>query len=248
MEGARLIHAEDYQLKEPRVVADALAAYKEEQDWFKHFLEECCEVEPSQKCRSGELYQSYRSWALSSSEYVRSTTDFYTALERAGFERRRTKTGILVFGLKPKAINQLLEAYGMPQVLLDAIEETFKTDALTQIIKSKTEELEDVNSSLERLITEQQVAKLPADEFSQQAAELEVRIQRLQLDLAESKSELTKTRAQKHALLKAIKNMSSATLESFEQSYWMAFIDKATVYPHQIVFTTRLGKDISIAI
>lgn len=147
-----------------------------------------------------------------------------------------------------QAINQLLEAYGMPQVLLNAIEETFKTDALTQIIKSKTEELEDANSSLDRLITEQQVAKLPADEFSQQAAELEVRIQRLQLDLAESKSELTKTCAQKHALLKAIKNMSSATLESFEQSYWMAFIDKATVYPHQIVFTTRLGKDISIAI
>lgn len=103
MEGARLIHAEDYQLKEPRVVADALAAYKEEQDWFKHFLEEeCCEVEPSQKCRSGELYQSYRSWALSSSEYVRSTTDFYTALERAGFERHKTMSGIMVFGLKPK--------------------------------------------------------------------------------------------------------------------------------------------------
>ena len=102
MEGARLIHAEDYQLKEPRVVADALAAYKEEQDWFKHFLEECCEVEPSQKCRSGELYQSYRSWALSSSEYVRSTTNFYTALERAGFERHKTMSGIMVFGLKPK--------------------------------------------------------------------------------------------------------------------------------------------------
>ena len=36
-------------------------------------------------------------------DYIRSTSDFYTALESAGFERKRNNTGIIVYGLKLKS-------------------------------------------------------------------------------------------------------------------------------------------------
>jgi hypothetical protein len=36
-------------------------------------------------------------------EYISSTTDFYTALDQAGFEKKRTKTGVMVFGVRLKS-------------------------------------------------------------------------------------------------------------------------------------------------
>ncbi len=33
-------------------------------------------------------------------EYTRSTTDFYSALDQAGFKRKRTSKGNLILGLK----------------------------------------------------------------------------------------------------------------------------------------------------
>ena len=36
---------------------------------------------------SSELYQVYRTYCTETNEYIRSTADFYSALEKAGFER-----------------------------------------------------------------------------------------------------------------------------------------------------------------
>ena len=36
-------------------------------------------------------------------DYIRSTTDFYTALECAGFERKRSKSARLLLGLQLKS-------------------------------------------------------------------------------------------------------------------------------------------------
>ena len=35
-------------------------------------------------------------------EHTRSTTDFYNALTKAGFEKHKTKKGVIVMGLKLK--------------------------------------------------------------------------------------------------------------------------------------------------
>lgn len=82
MEGARLIHAENYHLNPPRQVVEASEAYRAANDWFAHFLEERCETDPSFEEKSGEVYDAYRAWAISRNEYVRSTTDFYAALDK----------------------------------------------------------------------------------------------------------------------------------------------------------------------
>ena len=49
-----------------------------------------------------ELYSAYRAFSTSNGEYVRSTTDFYTALEGEGFIRQKTRSGMVVKGIKLK--------------------------------------------------------------------------------------------------------------------------------------------------
>lgn len=96
MEGARLIHHENYRLTMPAKVREAIGAYKESNDWFSRFLEDCCDLGETLIQPSGALYQEYRAWCARTGEWTRSTTDFYTALEQAGFERRKTARGFMV--------------------------------------------------------------------------------------------------------------------------------------------------------
>lgn len=87
IEGAKKVIALDYQIPVPDCVAKAINEYRSQNDWFGHFLEDKCEAGPSFKESSAALYQAYRNYSLDCNEYVRSTADFYFALEKAGFER-----------------------------------------------------------------------------------------------------------------------------------------------------------------
>lgn len=103
IEGAQRIIEQNYQLSTPPVVQAAIEAYHADNDWLGHFISEKCNVDPSYQQKSGELYQTYREYCQSIGEYIRSTTDFYTALENAGFKRHRKSSGVLVYGLHLKA-------------------------------------------------------------------------------------------------------------------------------------------------
>ena len=61
--------------------------YRNQNNWFNHFLEDKCEIDPTYRISSSELYQVYRTYCTETNEYIRSTADFYSALEKAGFER-----------------------------------------------------------------------------------------------------------------------------------------------------------------
>lgn len=100
IEGAKRVIEKDYHLTPPPCVLEAIQKYREQNNWLRHFLDERCEVEPSLWEKSGDLYSAYRAYCQQMNEYTRSTTDFYAALENAGFERKRKKTGQVVFGLK----------------------------------------------------------------------------------------------------------------------------------------------------
>ena len=50
--------------------------------------------------KSGELYKRYREYCMENGEYVRSTTDFYGALEQAGYKRKKRNSGITIYGLQ----------------------------------------------------------------------------------------------------------------------------------------------------
>ncbi|MCQ9371198.1 phage/plasmid primase, P4 family [Corynebacterium sp. 35RC1] len=102
MEGARLIHAEDYHLKAPARVVEASAAYREENNWFAQFLDANCDLDPGLSERAGDLYQAYRAWAMSTSGWARPMVDFNATVEHHGFTRKKTMHGMFVHGLSLK--------------------------------------------------------------------------------------------------------------------------------------------------
>ena len=53
--------------------------------------------------------QAYRAYCLQNGEFTRSTTDFYSAIEKAGFVRRKTRSGIMVHGLSLKEGQDFLD-------------------------------------------------------------------------------------------------------------------------------------------
>lgn len=103
IEGAKRVIANDYKIVQPKVVQDAVQKYKENNDWLAHFLDDCCEMGDDFEAKSGEFYNAYRSYCLQMGEYTRSTTDFYSALESTGVVRKRTRTGVIIYGLKLKS-------------------------------------------------------------------------------------------------------------------------------------------------
>ena len=102
IEGAKKAYDLDFKVKLPKVVEDAIEAYREDNDWMGHFLADCCDIDKAATEKSGELYQAYRAYCLQNGEFTRSTTDFYSAIEKAGFVRKKTRSGIMVHGLSLK--------------------------------------------------------------------------------------------------------------------------------------------------
>lgn len=108
IEGAQRVIEKEYHLEPPKCVRDAIEKYRGQNDWLHHFLDDCCELAPGFQEKSGELYGAYRTYCQQMNEYTRSTSDFYAALESAGFARRRTKVGRFVTGLQLK-VSDFLE-------------------------------------------------------------------------------------------------------------------------------------------
>ena len=87
IEGAKKVIDLDYQIPVPACVKAAIDEYRSQNDWFGHFMEDKCETGDGFRESSSSLYQAYRNYCIDTKEYVRSTADFYFALESAGFER-----------------------------------------------------------------------------------------------------------------------------------------------------------------
>ena len=87
IEGAKKVIELEYQIPVPTCVQDAIREYRSQNDWFGHFIEDKCDTGDDYKESSSSLYQAYRNYCIDTNEYVRSTADFYFALESAGFER-----------------------------------------------------------------------------------------------------------------------------------------------------------------
>ena len=100
IEGAMKVVAADFKVDRPQCVLDAIGAYREGNDWLGSFIDECCDVDASYQEKSGELYKRYREYCTENGEYIRSTTDFYGALDQAGFKKQKLRSGQMVIGLQ----------------------------------------------------------------------------------------------------------------------------------------------------
>lgn len=103
IEGAKSVIDAGFHITQPECVRAATALYRENSDWLDHFLTECCEIGDTYSEKSGDLYTEYRGFCARTGEYARSTADFYAAVDLAGFERKHTKKGRMVLGLRLKS-------------------------------------------------------------------------------------------------------------------------------------------------
>ncbi len=102
IEGARQVIAAGFCIEQPECVREATALYRENSDWLDHFLYECCDVGDAYREASGDFYTAYRDFCARTGEYTRSTTDFYAAIDLAGFTRKRTSKGRIICGVRLK--------------------------------------------------------------------------------------------------------------------------------------------------
>ena len=93
----------NFHISPPECVRKAIDTYRENNDWMANFLEDCCEIGLDYSQKSGYFYQEYRDYCARNGEYTRSTTDFYTAVELAGFTRKKLKKGSFIYGVRLKA-------------------------------------------------------------------------------------------------------------------------------------------------
>lgn len=102
IEGAEKVIKAKFKIVQPECVQMATALYRENSDWLEHFLEECCEVGDAYSSASGDFYTAYRNFCGRTGEYTRSTTDFYSAIDLAGFARKRTNKARIICGIRLK--------------------------------------------------------------------------------------------------------------------------------------------------
>ena len=100
LEGAQEVIQRKFKIDLPVCVRKAIDAYHEDNDWLGHFLAERCEIGAGLEAKSGELYAAYRVFCMETGEYIRSTTDFYAALECEGFKRHKTNVGAFIYGIQ----------------------------------------------------------------------------------------------------------------------------------------------------
>ena len=108
LEGAKKAIERNFKVEEPVCVKEAVERYRQDNDWLGQFLNDCCEVGKDYEEKSGALYQQYRAYCITTGEYTRSTSDFYSSMDKLGFFRHRKTQGVVVQGVKLKEGNDFI--------------------------------------------------------------------------------------------------------------------------------------------
>ena len=100
IEGAEKAIGQNFHIPAPACVKEAISKYKSDNDWLAHFLNDCCERGDGYEVGSGKFYSEYRAYCARVGDFTRSTTEFYNAVEQAGFKRVKKKHSMWILGLR----------------------------------------------------------------------------------------------------------------------------------------------------
>lgn len=103
IEGAKTAIELGFKWALPGIVQRAVDEYRQQNDWFSQFVEDCCEVGEEYMEKSGAFYDEYRNYCTRCGEYTRNSADFYAAVEKAGYQRKRAASGRFIKGLRLKS-------------------------------------------------------------------------------------------------------------------------------------------------
>ena len=99
VEGARRVITQEFIVRKPDCVTETLDRYREESDWLGAFVSDRCDVAWNNRDTGGNLYAAYKQYCDDMGEFTRSLKDFTHALEAAGYESKKIKTGKIYRGL-----------------------------------------------------------------------------------------------------------------------------------------------------
>lgn len=100
IEGAEKAIGQNFHIPAPVCVKEVINKYKSDNDWLAHFLNDCCERGDGYEVGSGKFYSEYRAYCARVGDFTRSTTEFYNAVEQAGFKRVKKKHSMWILGLR----------------------------------------------------------------------------------------------------------------------------------------------------
>ena len=107
IEGARKVTADNFVIKTPLSVEKAINEYREQNDWFQQFLDECCEIDSKAKESSSDLYRTYLNYCTQTNEYARHNTDFMAAMENKGYRKLVSKRKRYYVGVRLKKQHEI---------------------------------------------------------------------------------------------------------------------------------------------
>jgi len=91
-------------LEMPKVVTEATAAYRQENDHIGEFLEDCCTLEPSASIKCTTLWDSYTNWASRNEEVGLTERIFWQRLTTRGLVAAKNQGIRVRVGLKLKPV------------------------------------------------------------------------------------------------------------------------------------------------
>ncbi|MCK9333123.1 MAG: phage/plasmid primase, P4 family [Candidatus Cloacimonetes bacterium] len=107
IEGARKVIADNFIIETPAIVQAAINEYREQNDWFQQFLDECCELDSKARESSLDLYRTYLNFCTQNNEYSRGNSDFIASLEKNGYRRVMMKRKRYHVGLRLKKQHEI---------------------------------------------------------------------------------------------------------------------------------------------
>lgn len=139
------------------------------------------------------------------------------------------------------ALNKMLQRYGGQSLIKKVLDEVFDVREVSQAIDEQKGLIARLNEELDELLVEQQTVKLSADEFSSQAQRLDAQLHDAHSLLAIKQEELGSIKAKRASITRAMRQMGEHLVTEFCPTYWMAFVEQATIFPDRIEFKMRLG-------
>jgi len=109
VDGAKRFIESDFKIEPPECVKKAIAEYRRENDWFRAFLDACCEIGTEHNESADTLQTKYRVFCAQKNEQPHSAGELRKALEDAGFTRVKTRFGYYYRGLRFKSVTSVTD-------------------------------------------------------------------------------------------------------------------------------------------
>ena len=100
VDGAKQFIGSSFKIESPECVRNAIAEYRQENDWVCKFVATCCETGTGYTVSADALQRRYREYCESKEEQACSAGELKRSLEAAGYRHQRTREGAIYRGLK----------------------------------------------------------------------------------------------------------------------------------------------------